>query len=142
MLSEKNRLEKKLELLLHEKLLLLRNELLEKWKLQQNKNVLTAIINLDNPDLLKQLSFELRKMTSKTIIALGANVDGKPMISVMFSEDLQPTESLNAVQIVKSVSQYIQGGGGGQPFYATAGGKNLNGLELALNHIYNSFQNF
>jgi len=64
------------------------------------------------------------------------------MISVMFSEDLQPTESLNAVQIVKSVSQYIQGGGGGQPFYATAGGKNLNGLELALNHIYNSFQNF
>jgi len=49
---------------------------------------------------------------------------------------------LNAVQIFKSVSQYIQGGGGGQPLYATAGGKNLNGLELALNYIYNSFQNF
>jgi alanyl-tRNA synthetase len=96
-------------------------------------------IEIDNADLLKQLSFELRKMTQQTIIGLGAKVQGKPMLSIIFSEDLTPNEEWNAVQMIKKIAPLIQGGGGGQPFYATAGGKNLTGLDEALNQLKQMF---
>lgn len=132
LLNEKNALEKKLERLLHEKMLHLRDELLKKV---QNKGSLSYIIEkieIENIESLKQLSFELRKNTQQTIIGLGANIQGKPMLSIIFSEDLEPNEKLNAAEMIKEISKTIQGGGGGQPFYATAGGKNLEGLDKAL----------
>lgn len=135
LLSEKTALEKRLEQLLNEKMLHLRDQLFSQWKQQNQKSYLVQKIEIDNADLLKQLSFELRKITQKTLIALGANIQGKAMLSVIFSEDLEPSEKLNAANIIKEASKFIQGGGGGQPFYATAGGKKLDGLEDALKKI-------
>ena len=64
---------------------------------------------------------------------LGANLNGKPSISVMVSENLIAEKNLNAVNIIKELAKEIQGGGGGQPFYATAGGKKPEGLAQVFN---------
>ncbi len=132
LLTEKHALEKKIEHLLHEKMLSLRDKLLHRVHSQNGISYIIEKIEIENVDLLKQLSFELRKMTKRTVIGLGAEIGGKPMLSVIVSEDLETDSQRNAIVWVKEMAKAIQGGGGGQPFYATAGGKKLEGLEEAL----------
>jgi alanyl-tRNA synthetase len=82
-------------------------------------------------DLIKQVSFELKNEVKNLILLIGGNVKDKPMLSVMIDDELV-TKGLNAGELVREMAKAIQGGGGGQPFYATAGGKQLEGLESAL----------
>jgi len=65
-------------------------------------------------------------------LVIGAEIEGKALLTVMISDNLVKEKNLNASNIIREVSKEIQGGGGGQPFYATAGGKNPKGLSLAL----------
>ncbi|MCS7073941.1 MAG: alanine--tRNA ligase, partial [Bacteroidia bacterium] len=125
-------LETKVEKFRHQQVLRLRDELLLKTSPAHNFSIIQAIVELESADDLKQLSFELRKTSKQTVICLGANLDGKPMLSFILSEDLQPTDSLNMTNLVRDAAKAIQGGGGGQPFYATAGGKKVDGLTDAL----------
>jgi alanyl-tRNA synthetase len=83
-------------------------------------------------DVLKDFSYQLRGDQPNFVAILGANVKGNPQIAVIISENLITEKGLNAIEIIKHVSKEIQGGGGGQPFFASAGGKNLNGLDKAL----------
>lgn len=82
-------------------------------------------------DMIKQLSFELKEEYRSLVLLIGANVKDKPLISVMLSDDVV-AKGLNATDMVREMAKEIQGGGGGQPFYATAGGKSLDGLSHAL----------
>ena len=66
------------------------------------------------------------------MLVLGAVISDKPQLAVMLSDNLSQGGKLNAVQLVKELAKEIQGGGGGQPFYATAGGKDASGLQRAL----------
>jgi len=66
------------------------------------------------------------------LLVLAVNVDGKPNIAVMISDNLVADKGLNASQMIRELSKEIQGGGGGQPFYATAGGKEINGLDKVI----------
>ena len=84
-----------------------------------------------NADMIKQLSFELKNEIDNLVLIIGANINGKPLLSVMIDESLVKT-GLNASNIVREMAKEIQGGGGGQPFYATAGGKNIAGLSKAM----------
>lgn len=98
--------------------------------LEQVNGVTTIIkqIQLPNADALKKLSFELKNEISPLIVVLACEIDGKPQISVVVSEELVTSKKLNAGNIVRELAKNIQGGGGGQAFFATAGGKNLEGL--------------
>ncbi len=81
---------------------------------------------------LKDLAFGLGKEHDNLFLLLGSNQDGKALLSCYISKDLVESKNLNAGQIVRELGKHIQGGGGGQPFYATAGGKNPGGLKKAL----------
>jgi alanyl-tRNA synthetase len=85
-----------------------------------------------NADAIKNISFELKQQFNNLFCVIGANVDGKPHISLIMSETLVADKGLSATQIIRDLAKEIQGGGGGQPFYATAGGKNPDGLSKAL----------
>ncbi len=83
--------------------------------------------------VLKDFAFKLRKMHGGDMVAiLGADVKGKPQLSIILSDNLVKEKNLNASEIVREAAKYMQGGGGGQPFFATAGGKNLDGLDDAI----------
>ena len=65
-------------------------------------------------------------------MVLAADVDSKPQVAVMIGEKLMASNKFHAGNMVKELAKEIDGGGGGQPFYATAGGKNLQGLDNVL----------
>jgi alanyl-tRNA synthetase len=65
-------------------------------------------------------------------LVLGSQVNGKPLLTVIMADNLVKEKGLNAAEIVRTAAKEIQGGGGGQAFYATAGGKNPEGLAKAI----------
>ncbi|MBA9077347.1 alanine--tRNA ligase [Rufibacter quisquiliarum] len=95
-------------------------------------NFLSAKVEVSNADYLKKLAFDLRSVVDNLVLVLAADVDGKPQLAVMLSDEVVSGKGLNAVQMVKELAKEIKGGGGGQPFYATAGGKEVAGLDAAL----------
>ncbi len=88
---------------------------------------------------LKDIAFTLRNDFDEIIIVLGCTAKEKPQIAVMLSDSLVKEKNLNAVDAIKAIAKHIQGGGGGQPFFATAGGKNPDGMETALKEARNYF---
>ena len=95
-------------------------------------NVIAQKIEIDSADLIKQLAFELKGEINNLFLVIGANVNGKAIIAIMISNNLIDEKGLNANTIIRKISKEIQGGGGGQPFFATAGGKNINGIDKAI----------
>ncbi|TWP26097.1 alanine--tRNA ligase [Apibacter muscae] len=81
---------------------------------------------------VKDLIFQLKKEIENLFIVVGTKTDNKPTLSIGISDDLVKSKNLNAGAIVRELAKEIQGGGGGQPSFATAGGKNLYGLEHAI----------
>lgn len=94
--------------------------------------VLIEKVDVPHIEALKQVAFELKGTYKPLFVVLAAAIDKKPHIAVLVSEDLLSGTKLNAHEIVKELAQPIQGGGGGQSCFATAGGKYLGGLEQAL----------
>lgn len=92
---------------------------------------IAAKVSLD-PGSVKDLSFQLRKELSPVMLVLATEENGKATISVALSDELVTDGRLNSGSMVKELAKYIQGGGGGQPFFATAGGKNPAGIPEAL----------
>ena len=95
-------------------------------------NTLIQKVILPSGDALKKLSFELKNEVNNLFAVLAADIDGKPQISVIIDEALVKDKGLNAGQIVRDLAKNIKGGGGGQPFFATAGGKDISGLDKVV----------
>jgi alanyl-tRNA synthetase len=93
---------------------------------------LAAQVQATSADDLKKLAYDLRQTTPNLVLVLGAEIDGKPQLAVMLSDDIAKAGKLNATTLVRELAKEIQGGGGGQPFFATAGGKNVAGLGAAI----------
>ncbi|AMR26240.1 alanine--tRNA ligase [Hymenobacter psoromatis] len=93
---------------------------------------LAAQVQASSADDLKKLAYELRQAVSSLVLVLGADLDGKPQLAVMLDDNIAKAGKLNATTLVRDLAKDIQGGGGGQPFFATAGGKNAAGLATAL----------
>ncbi|MCS7028519.1 MAG: alanine--tRNA ligase [Bacteroidia bacterium] len=92
---------------------------------------LFAQVEVDTTEMMRQICFDLKHKFKSVYIVLTANIENKPQIAVMLSDDVV-AGGKNAVEIVRELAKEIQGGGGGQPFFATAGGKNAQGLKDVL----------
>jgi alanyl-tRNA synthetase len=86
---------------------------------------------------LKNIAYALRNQFDDLLLILAADVDGKPQVTVMIGEKLEATKKYHAGNMVKELAKEIDGGGGGQSFFATAGGKKLDGLTSVLEKARN-----
>lgn len=93
---------------------------------------ITAKVDINNGSELKDLAFAIKAKLDRFYVVLGAKVDSKANIAIVISEDIVKEKELNAGAIIRTVSKKIKGGGGGQPFFATAGGKDPEGLDSAM----------
>ena len=90
-------------------------------------------------DAAKDIAFQLRQESTNTVVVLGTHSrDGKPLLTVAVTDDLK--DRYNASALVKEAARLIQGGGGGQPHFAQAGGKNADGLQAAVDAIIAKLQ--
>jgi len=129
--DESTELKKQVETFVHEKIMSLRDQLLADAKTQNGVTVISYQGTL-NADQVKTLAFQIRNVqTEKLFFVAGCIADGKPSLTVLLSDDLV-AGGLNAVNIARDAAKEIQGGGGGQPFFASAGGKNAAGIEKAI----------
>ena len=83
------------------------------------------------PEFVKDLAYNLRARSPKLVFVQGAVNDGKPMLTVMLGDEIT-AQGVNAGAVVREAAKLMQGGGGGQAFFATAGGKNPDGLQAAI----------
>lgn len=132
LLEEKHALEKKLEVFQQEQANLLKDQLASKVVRNNGHSVIIEKISVPNADVLKNIAYGLRNQFDDLILVLAADVDSKPQVAVMIGEKLAQTNTYHAGNMVKELAKEIDGGGGGQPFFATAGGKNLNGLNAVI----------
>ena len=131
-LQEENaRLKKQLEVLLKEKAKNLKGELASEIEEINGIKFLAKQVDL-NPEGAKDLAYELGTLGNNLFLVLATAEEGKPMLTCYISKELVAEKNLNAGQVVRELGKYIQGGGGGQPFFATAGGKNAGGIPEAL----------
>ncbi len=93
---------------------------------------ISGIIEAGTADMLKNLAYQVRSSSDNTVLVIGASIAGKANIFVMVSDNLVDTRKISAVEIIREIAGEIKGGGGGQPFLASAGGKNPSGLTAAL----------
>lgn len=129
--EENTQLKKQVEQLLKDKAKGLKAELLGEIEDINGVKFLAKKVDLDASGA-KDLAYELGNNTDNLFIVLGTINQDKPMLTCYISKELATNKSLNAGQVVRELGKFIQGGGGGQPFFATAGGKNPDGLEKAL----------
>ncbi|NNK28043.1 MAG: alanine--tRNA ligase, partial [Flavobacteriaceae bacterium] len=124
-------LRKQIENLLKDKAKNLKGDLKNEIEEINGINFLAKQVDLDASSI-KDLSFELGNEFKNLFLLFGTDNNGKAMLTCYISKDLVADRDLNAGKVVKELGKYIHGGGGGQPFYATAGGKNPDGIKEAL----------
>jgi alanyl-tRNA synthetase len=107
-------------------------ELVENKTIINSISYVSGIIETDSPEVLKNMAYQVRTSSVSTVIVVGSENNGKANILVAVSDDLVKSKNLSAVTIIKEISGEINGGGGGQPFLATAGGKNPAGIPAAI----------
>lgn len=135
-LAAKNKeLEKIIQQLNAEKVGQLKEELLAKAEEVDGIRLIRQQVNLTDSNDLKQLAYDLKKATSNTLIVLGAEINNKAQLSIIMSDDLAESGRFHAGNMVRTLAKEIKGGGGGQPFFATAGGKDASGLPRALSKV-------
>jgi alanyl-tRNA synthetase len=132
LIEERNVLQKDLEKIKAEKASSLKGELINKVKEVNGVHLIAEKIDAPDAMTLKRLSFQLKDQVDDLFLVLAADINGKPLISVMISENLVKDKGLDANVIIKDLAKEIKGGGGGQPFYATAGGKDASGIENVI----------
>jgi alanyl-tRNA synthetase len=98
-------------------------------------NFIGAQVSLDSADALKKLAYDLRNELGNLVFAGGISLNGKAQLCIMISDNLVNENALDAGKIIRSVSKEINGGGGGQKFFATAGGTNPAGIRNAIEAV-------
>lgn len=129
--DENAKLAKQVEALLKDKVKGMKAELVSEMQEINGVKFLAKQIDL-NPEGAKDLAYEIGQTGQNIFLLLATADEGKPMLTCYISKELVAEKNLNAGQVVRELGKYIQGGGGGQPFFATAGGKNADGIPEAI----------
>lgn len=132
LLEEKAQLSRQIEAFHQQEVQAIKSQLLAKVQQSNGIAVIAEKVNLPSADSLKQVAYELKAKIENLFLVLAANIDGKPQIAVMISDNLVKEKNLHAGNIVKELAKEIKGGGGGQPFFATAGGTDVSGLDKVI----------
>ena len=112
-----------------------KNYLMTEIQTVNGVNVITRVLEMQ-PAQVKDLVFQLRAAVEAPFLcAIGSKYQNKPMLTIMMSDDLVKDHGLNAGQMIREAAKLIQGGGGGQPHYAQAGGKDTEGLNAAIDKV-------
>lgn len=130
--EENNALQKQIENLLKDKAKNIKGDLKQQIETINGVQFLAKEVAL-NAGGMKDLAFDLGGEVANLFLLLASHQDGKALLTCYIDKELVTSKGLNAGQIIRDLGQHIQGGGGGQPFFATAGGKNPEGLKEALN---------
>jgi alanyl-tRNA synthetase len=130
-LDEKSALEKKIESFNKEKAAQIKKDLIANQVANGNSIQFISVIDLDAVDAIKTIAFEIKDQFENAFIVLGHVSNGKPMLTVALGKKLTDA-GLSAVTLIKEFAKEIKGGGGGQAFFATAGGTDATGLETAI----------
>ena len=110
-------------------------KLVETARIVNGVTVITNVMPMA-PAAAKDLAFKIRAAVEGSLLCvLGTHADNKPQLSIMMSDDMVSDHGLNAGQMVREAAKLIQGGGGGQPHFAQAGGKNVDGLSAAVDKV-------
>ena len=112
-----------------------RKDLISKIRKTGSINIIAEEVPMRTADEFKSLAYELKSEVENLVLVLGGNLNGKAHLTIMISDHLVKTMSLDARRMIHEISADIQGGGGGQDFYATAGGKNPGGIPRAIEKI-------
>jgi alanyl-tRNA synthetase len=131
LIDQNTELRKAMETLNREKALKMKDELIAEVQNINGINFLAKRIDAD-ATAAKDIAYGMRAVVENLFLVLGSENDGKATLSVLVSDDLIASKNMNAGNIVRELAKAIQGGGGGQPGFATAGGKNPQGLDEAL----------
>lgn len=132
LLAENNSLKKNLEKMQAQSAGEMLKELSEKAEIINNIRFISGKIEAASPEMLKNLAYQVKNSFDDAVLVIGSETDGKANLAVFVSDKLVSERNINAVAIIKEIASLIKGGGGGQPFLATAGGKNPAGLNDAF----------
>lgn len=132
-LQQNMNLQKELEAIHLEKAAQVKNQLKDQvYTTASGINFVGAAVNLANADMVKKIAYDLRNELNSLYLVLGADFGGKAHLTLMFSDNLVAKHELNAGTLIRKFAKHIRGGGGGQAFYASAGGKNPDGILQAI----------
>ncbi|WP_026704119.1 alanine--tRNA ligase [Flavobacterium soli] len=129
--DENAKLKKQLEVLQKEKAKNLKGDLAKEIQEVNGVKFLAKQVDL-SAEGAKDLAYDLGALGNNVFLVLATAEENKPMLTCYISKELVAEKGLNAGQVVRELGKFIQGGGGGQPFFATAGGKDASGIEKAL----------
>ena len=133
--EEHDAMKKDIEVFQAQRVFNLSMELLEKARIINGVTVVTAKTMM-MPNVAKDLVFKIRERHPENLLCVIGNIfENKPTLNVMLSDDMVKDHGLNAGQLVREAAKLMQGGGGGQPHYASAGGKNLDSLSAAMDKV-------
>lgn len=131
LVEENEGLKKETEKFAKESLRLFKERLKNESRMYRDIRVIIAPV-IAEPAQIKDVAFQLKGEYDRLVFIAGGVIAGKPHLTIMFSNNLVDEFGLNAGQIVREAAQEIKGGGGGQPFFATAGGSDPEGIEKAI----------
>jgi len=130
--AENTKLQKEMEQMSKQKAMGLKDELLKLKQEINGINVIASKVEVDDAGSLKDLAFQLKNEVENLYLVLGAGVNGKANLSIMISDNLVKDKGLHAGNIIREAAKEMKGGGGGQPFFASAGGKDPEGIQNAI----------
>ncbi|MDA3820707.1 MAG: alanine--tRNA ligase [Candidatus Delongbacteria bacterium] len=130
-LKENSKLQKDLQAVQKQLIEKITHELETQAKKLGDYKMIVSTVNVNSPTMLKDLSFRFRHK-GNIITVFAANIEGKPNMAIMIPDKLTKEKDLNAGNIVRNAAKEFKGGGGGQAFFATAGGADINGIDAAL----------